>query len=294
MVALRRAALALAICLAFPLVSVEPAFAARTLTVTPSTGLREGQVVEVTAVGFTPMVDVRVCQSIMDATPSQSDCSMFSGSAAVRSDESGAISAQFDVRQSIYVPSLDRAVDCVVEACFIRAGEIRPGAPEDIEGTTAFSTRLLFLRVQPDCLLQRLSDGQFFGDNVYNDEVSQTWSHGTTAGNGWSFALRVQNDGDATEDLIVRGLTEFSSPVIRVRYFAGWLNVTSYVTGGGFTFGDVPPGGIRKLVVQFRAAAAASLGARSRQAVRCQWAAPNGPVEVEDEVHVGVRVVAPT
>jgi hypothetical protein len=293
MVALRRGALALALCLAFPLVSAEPAFAARTLTVTPSTGLREGQFVEVTGVGFTPMVDVRVCLSIMDATPSQSDCSLFSGSAAVRSDESGAISAQFEVRQSIYVPSLDRAVDCVVEACFIRAGEIRPGAPEDIEGTTAFSTRLLFLRVQPDCLLQRLSDGQLFGDNVYHDDVSQTWSHGITAGNDWSFALRVQNDGDATEDLIVRG-SGSSSPVIGVRYFAGWLNVTSYVTGGGFTFGDVPPGGIRNLVVQFRAAAAASPGARSGGAVRCQWAAPNGPVEVEDEVHVGVRVVAPT
>ena len=70
MTVLRRVALAAAICLVLPVISSTPAYAARTLTVTPSTDLVEAQTVSVAGEGFNPSVGIGFCQAIMDATPS--------------------------------------------------------------------------------------------------------------------------------------------------------------------------------------------------------------------------------
>ena len=71
---LRRAALFLVVCLGVQSLAASPAFAARTLTVTPGTGLINFQEVAVTGGGFTPSVDVPFCQAIRDSTPSRADC----------------------------------------------------------------------------------------------------------------------------------------------------------------------------------------------------------------------------
>jgi len=60
MVALRRTALVVTICLGIPLATALPASAARSLTVTPSTDLVEAQTVSVTGAGFTPVRRHRV------------------------------------------------------------------------------------------------------------------------------------------------------------------------------------------------------------------------------------------
>ena len=280
---LRRVALGAAICLVLPVVSSTPAYAARTLTVTPSTDLVEAQTVSVAGGGFNPSVGVGFCQAIMAATPSQSDCGAPFGTTT--SSPSGEISFDYTVRQSMFVPSLGRTVNCWVETCFIGAAEIN-----DIAGTATFAP-LTFVHVQPDGRIARLSDGTIFGDDVYNRDGSsgQTVTHTITPGANWSFAVQVQNDGARTDDITVTAASIFSSPDVTVRYFAGWFDVTSYVTGAGFTFGSVPPGGIRRLPVQFRASSGAAIDSRSRQLVT--FTSRTAPVV--DAVVVGVRVVAP-
>jgi hypothetical protein len=244
----------------------------------------EAQTVSVAGGGFNPSVVVGFCQAIMDATPDQSDCGAPFGTTT--SSPSGEISVQYTVRQSMFVPSLGRTVNCWVETCFIGAAETA-----NIAGTATFAP-LTFVHVQPDGQIRRLSDSTIFGNDVYNSDGSsgQTVTHTVAPGADWSFAVQVQNDGQRTDNITVTASPIVSSPDISVRYFAGYFDVTSYVTGTGFTFANVPPGEIRRLPVRFRASSGALVDARSAQIVT--FTAGNAPVI--DKVRVSVRVVAPT
>ena len=80
-----------------------------------------------------------------------------------------------------------------------------------------------------------------------------TRNHAIAPGGKWSYALRVQNDGEVSDDLV------FSAPQpangsVRTRYFVGYYDVTTAVNGSGFTFADVSPGETRSIAVQFVAA----------------------------------------
>jgi hypothetical protein len=146
--------------------------------------------------------------------------------------------------------------------------------------------------VQPDAQIRRVSDGMVFGDDVYGrfPPSDQIRKHTIAAGADWSFAVQVQNDGQRTDDITVTASAILQPPDIKVRYFAGWFDVTASVTGTGFTFADVPPGGIRKLPVQFRASPGASVGSRAVRNVTFT----SGTAPVIDRVQLDVDVVAPT
>ncbi|MDQ1461515.1 MAG: Neocarzinostatin family [Actinomycetota bacterium] len=284
---LRRAALLLAICLGVQWAAALPASAARGLTVTPGTGLVNFQTVAVTGSGFTPSVNVSFCQAIEDATPSRADCGAAVPSAF--SSPTGAVSGENTVRQTINPSSVGHPVDCWVEQCVMMAWE-----ENDVAGTVVFSPPLTFVRIQPDGQIRRLSDSALIGDDVYNSDASgQTVSHGITDGHDWSFAVQVENDGGRADDISVMAVAEMAHPGIAVRYFAGWFDITSAVTQGrSFTFADVAPGAIRKLVVQFRAASTAPLDAISRQRVTFYVGSPPTILGI-DVVRVGVRVLSP-
>jgi hypothetical protein len=280
--AIRRAAFAVAICLSVPVVWAPPAFAARALTATPNVGLIDGQTVSFTGSGFNPSVDIGFCQAIDDGTPAQEDCGASTGTTT--SSPSGDISGQLTVRQSMFVPSLGRTVDCASEACFVGAAEI-----SDIANTSAFAS-LTFVRIQPDGQIRRLSDSVVFGNDVYgSDGLGQTFTHPVAPGGSWSFAVQVQNDGDRTDDITVTAASIGTSPDVSVRYFAGWFDVTALVNGGGFTFAGVPPGGVRRLPVQFHAVSGAPVDERSRQLVTFT----SGTAPIADSVLVAARVLTP-
>ncbi|MDQ1385963.1 MAG: Neocarzinostatin family [Actinomycetota bacterium] len=285
---LRRVALLVSVCLGVQSAAVLPASAARGLTVTPSTGLINFQQVAVTGAGFTPSVNVSFCQAIHDATPSRADCGAAVPSAF--SSPTGEISGENVVRQTINPASVSHPVDCWVDQCVMMAWE-----EDDVAGTAVFSPPLTFVHIQPDGQIRRLSDSTLIGDDVYNADASgQTVPHGITAGHDWSFAVQVENDGGRNDDISVMAVAEMSHPGLVVRYFAGWLDITSRVTrGSSFTFADVAPGAIRKLVVQVRAASSAPLDAISRQRVTFYVGRPPTILAI-DVVRVGVRVIPPT
>jgi hypothetical protein len=130
---LRGAILLVAIALAVPLVWATPAFAQRSLTVTPSTGLVELDTVTVEGAEFNPNAQVGFCQAVNDGSPDPSDCN--GGSfGTIGASPSGDFSAQQTVRRFMYVPSLGRTVDCAAESCVIGAAE-----PSDVAGTAVFA-----------------------------------------------------------------------------------------------------------------------------------------------------------
>ena len=90
---LRGAILLVAVALAVPLVWATPAFAQRSLTVTPSTDLVELDSVTIEGAEFNPNAQVGFCQAIEDGSPSQSDCNG-GGFGTVGASPSGDFSAQ--------------------------------------------------------------------------------------------------------------------------------------------------------------------------------------------------------
>jgi len=284
MTAVRRAAFALAVCLAVPVMWAGPASAATALTVTPNTNLVDGQTVTIDGSGFSSSTSVGVCEAVMDASPGPEDCNN-GGYATVGTSASGDFSVPFAVKQSIFVPSLGRVVHCWIESCFIGAADT-----SNVAGTAAFAP-LTFVHVQPDAQVRRLSDNVIFGNDVYGtDGTGETVTHSVAPSGAWSFAVQVENDGARTENITVNAAAVLSAPGVSVRYFAGFIDVTSFVNGSGFTFANVPPGGIRKLPVQFTATSGASIGARSQQLVTFHV----GAITAVDAVRVGVRVDAAT
>jgi hypothetical protein len=240
---LRCAILVVAVGLAVPLVWATPAFAARSLTVTPSSGLIDRQIVTIDGTGFNPNTEVGFCQAIDDGTPDQSDCNGGSFGTVVASP-SGDFSAQTTVRRLINVPSAGRTVNCASESCFIGAAETN-----NLPGTATFAP-IAFAPGQPDGRIKRRSDGAITGDNVYGDDGSgQTRIRAVEPGTKWTFALQVQNDGLSTDDIKVTAPP--SSSPFTVRYFFSYFNITSSVTGSGFTFTGQVPGQIQTFAVQF-------------------------------------------
>jgi hypothetical protein len=116
---LRGAILLVAVVLAVPLVSATPAFAQRSLTVTPSTGLVELDSVTVEGADFNPNVQVGFCQVVNDGSLflDQRDCGTPFGLATT--SPAGDFSAQHTVRRFLHDTTPQRDVDCAVESCAI-------------------------------------------------------------------------------------------------------------------------------------------------------------------------------
>jgi Neocarzinostatin family len=394
MMRLRGAILVVAVSLAVPLVWATPAFAARSLTVTPSTGLVELDSVRIAGTGFNPNAQVGYCQGFASGSPTPGDCGTPIGS--INTSAAGDFSAQQTVRRFIHVPSLGRTVDCASESCVIGAAEtsdvagtvvlapisfapappppatrgsitVTPAKPSDgqqvtVAGTgfrananieilqcvtgaqdptgcspnftttvadtagafstpyivsqflgagpvdchtpgacvmaaaetvdiprTIVTTPLQITALQPDGRIRRRSDGAITGDNIYNlNADGQTRIRAVAPATTWSFAVQLQNDGEVADN--IRVTAPPSSPPFTVRYFLAYFDITSKVTGGGFTFTDVAPGQIWTLGVQFNTAAGAPLQSRADPLVTFTSAtAPRA-----DAVRVGVVVQAVT
>jgi Neocarzinostatin family len=389
---LRGVILLAALSLAVPLVWATPAFAQRSLTVTPNTGLVELDSVTIEGTEFNPSVEVGFCQAIDDGSPSQSDCGTPFG--LVVTSPTGSFSAQHTVRRFIHVPSLGRTVDCASEGCVIGAAEtsdiagtavftpiafapappppatlgsitVTPdnpieGQPVTVAGTgfranakieilqcvpdphdptdcgpnftsavadaagtfsapfsmsqfltptgappadcntsgacvvaaaevvdipgTIVTAPFEIAALQPDGQIRRLSDGAITGNDIYNlNADGQTRIRAVAPGVRWTFAVQFENDGEVADDITVTAPP--SSPPFTVRYFVSYFDITSQVTGGGFTFTDVAPGQIWKLPVQFNVAPDAPLESRADPLVTFTSKAPR-----VDTVRVGVVV----
>jgi hypothetical protein len=131
-------------------------------------------------------------------------------------------------------------------------------------------------------MIKGVGKPDLLGDNIYNTTTTgQARTHGTPLHETWSFPLRVQNDGDIADTLVVTAAPQFG-----VRYFAGYYDVTANVTGAGLEFAAVPPGVTRSLAMQFDTQTM-SVGDILRVVVTVHsGAAP----ELEDAVLPGVQI----
>lgn len=133
--------LGIVVVVAAVLVPASPAAAAGGITVTPSTGLVEGQTVSIHGSGWLPNHTIGFCQAVPSASPSPSDCGggLYGGATA---NGSGQFTASLVVKRSIFVPGLNRQVDCAdpAEGCAIAAGAAAAQADPGTDYTAASGT----------------------------------------------------------------------------------------------------------------------------------------------------------
>jgi Neocarzinostatin family/Sushi repeat (SCR repeat) len=101
------------------------------VTVTPNTGLVDGQTVTVTLAGFPALGTVGWCQGVPVEPASSSNCGgpIRTG----QTDASGGLTdPSYPVARFIFVPTLGRTVDCAAETCVIGAADVT-----DIPGSVA-------------------------------------------------------------------------------------------------------------------------------------------------------------
>jgi hypothetical protein len=138
---------------------------------------------------------------------------------------------------------------------------------------------------RPDAIVENLATGAPFRDDFYTTNgATQAKTRKVPVGSKWSWALRAQNDGNVADDLVVSALPQFG-----VRFFVGYYDVTSYVTGGGFTFAGVAPDAILPFAVQ---ATTDFLAVGDLYTVIVTVRSGAAP-ELRDVIHLRVRAIAP-
>ena len=101
----------------------------RMLTVTPDSGLVDGDVVALHGTGFTPSATVYFCQGVNDGTPGPEDCGVPYQS--VQADAAGEFVANYTVRRFMSPSSVGAMIDCAQPSanCFIGASDFFASNP---------------------------------------------------------------------------------------------------------------------------------------------------------------------
>jgi hypothetical protein len=114
-------------------------------------------------------------------------------------------------------------------------------------------------KARPDGLI-RVGSGAFAGNNVYNSTgASQTRAAKSRRNRSKTFTVKIQNDGNYTQTLLVLG--SGPSGPFTVRYLSGKTNVTSKVVAGIYKVGNLAPGATKSLKVVIGVKRSARVGA---------------------------------
>jgi hypothetical protein len=110
--------------------------------------------------------------------------------------------------------------------------------------------------VQPDALIKNEDDATYTGNNLYENFVmTQTASQSLDNGETITFDVRVQNDGQLTDQVNLQGTgtTDVGGGTFSVAYFNGTTNITSQVTGSGYAINNLAVGASRNFQIEVTA-----------------------------------------
>ena len=105
---------------------------------------------------------------------------------------------------------------------------------------------------KPDLAIRAKSSSTYTGDNIYNTTATnQTVTKYGSPGWLMVYVLRLQNDGNVKEPFLITAQT--SGTAMTIRYYnaaTGGSDITSQVTGGGWTSSSLNPGATQGLRVE--------------------------------------------
>lgn len=126
-------------------------------------------------------------------------------------------------------------------------------------GATSVNASFAPKKSRPDGSIS-LGSGPFVGNNVYNSTgASQNRTAKGRRNRSKTFTVKVQNDGNYKQDLLVLGSA--ASGAFTVRYMAGTTNATKKVVAGTYKLAKVAPGATRSLKLIIGVKRSARIGA---------------------------------
>ncbi len=141
----------------------------------------------------------------------------------------------------------------------------QPGEMGDALGVIDLGTGVVPF-VRPDALIRVVGSG-YLGDGIYNATAGgQTVSVTVGRYGSTTLTVKLQNDGNQRDDLVVRGFA--SNTKFSVKYLDGSTNVTTRVNAGTFRFDGVPPGGARRLQMIVRSRSGTAVNATGHLQLR--------------------------
>jgi len=213
--------------------------ATRNVTVSPKNNLVSNDLVTIAGTGFTPTVDVGVCEGVFPGEATTADCG--AATSLVLSDGNGAFSIQVSVHRFMSLGA--QQVDCAAPgaACAIGAAEL-----SDIPGTAVvvpISFKPATGIPRPDLIFKQRDTQQLVEDNIYFADIGSAPPHGhpIASPGTWTYAVLVQNDGNVTDDLVLTMPNVPGTP-FALKVYIGYYDVTAAVTGSGLVFHGVAPG----------------------------------------------------
>ena len=199
-------------------------------TVAPSADLISGQTVLASGSAFPALlpISVAVCAVGGPCRPGTSTVT----------DANGVFSLNIAASRTVRQQNCQITGGCVVQ---VRSS-----------GVPIASAPISFVAVQPDVLFQeRKVGGLLLFDNVYESIPNlQQRGHAIATTGTFTYALRIQNDGAAADDIVVKARGGDAHTTLH--YNVGFFDVTASITStDGFRYTAMQPGQIARLGVTF-------------------------------------------
>jgi hypothetical protein len=141
---------------------------------------------------------------------------------------------------------------------------------------------------RPDGLISNTSSSGYVGNKVYNTTAAnQTRTQSAHRSTYRDFYVRVQNDGNATNTIVVKGSAAVSGST--VRYYYGSTNITTAMRSAAGYKVTLAAGNYRQLRVRISVGSAAAFGSLKPAKVTATWTGDGSRIDVVKAVVKIVR-----
>jgi uncharacterized repeat protein (TIGR01451 family) len=178
----------------------------------------------------------------------------------------GAVALEATTTSTCTLPTTDADIPSVTRAATVTTTNTVLASPLTV-ATTAVTTAVTSAVVapptptqRPDALV-RVGKKAFVGNDVYNRTGKKQTVTAATAKKPVKYTVRVQNDGNVTDTLRIKGTK--STKTFTVTYKAGKKNITKKTTKGTYRVRNLAPGASRLITITVTPKKTAKAGAKT-------------------------------
>ena len=137
------------------------------------------------------------------------------------------------------------------------------------------------LLCETDLLIKSGTESSYSGTDIYSDDGSnQAKSQNTAPNQKVTYAFKVKNAGDANDSFKITGPGSVNGWNVRYYESNTGAEVTSQVTGSGWSSGTLTPGATRGIFVNVKPDSTLSLGATNTLLIKAESEADDSKIDV--------------
>ena len=148
-------------------------------------------------------------------------------------------------------------------------------------GSDVFVAKFNLSSSKPDLLIKSGTESSYSGTDLYNtDGTNQTKSQNGSPNQKITYTFRVKNAGDADDSFKITGPGSVAGWNIRYYESNTGIEVTSQVTGAGWSSGTLAPGATKGIFVNVKSDSTLSLGATNTLLITASSDSDNTKIDV--------------